>query len=191
MNPGIGDTSLSTDTMSPVTSAVRVSLQFLHLLFIHCFRVALTNIHTVHVGDGVFSRCLGIIICCDIFLTLVKYICIYCWWYRSNSESDVVGCFSSSFLITIGSGFSSLVGTFRLDVLVVGEWCGCHASSSACVFPIFIPVTWYYIVCCGLAVVGTLSSWSSFSSLTTVDSDLNGPWVVWLFSTDSNSWKLW
>ena len=47
-----------------------------------------------------------------------------------------MGRLSSSFLITIDGGLSSLVGPYRLNVGVAREWCVVLASSSACVRPI-------------------------------------------------------
>ena len=191
INPGIGYTSWLTDTMFPGTSSVCVSLQFLRLFFLRCFRVVLENIHTVHVDVGVFDRFPGIILCCDILISFLKEICINFWWYRSNLEAAIVGCLSSSSSVTIGGCLSYLVEKFLLNVAVVGEYRGRRASSSACVRPISRPVSRDHRVFHGLLGVGTFLSWSSSSSLITFDYVINGTCVVWCFSTNSNAWNFW
>ena len=75
--------------------------------------------HAVHVGVDVFARCLGIMLCCAIFLRFMKEICTNRWWCQSKSEAAVLVCLSSSSFITIYGGLSSLVGTFSLNVMVV------------------------------------------------------------------------
>ena len=75
--------------------------------------------HKLHVGVGVFSRCLGIMLCCVILLSFLKDICKNHRCYWTNSKVAVVSCLCLSSSITIGSGFSFNVRPFRLDIVVV------------------------------------------------------------------------
>ena len=91
MKPGVGDTSWSTDIISPGLVAVFSSFQFFFHLLLYCRRVAFTKRHALQVYMLQFARRLGMIFCFAIYCNLENKMWPKRWWYRSNSEAVVVG----------------------------------------------------------------------------------------------------
>ena len=67
MKPGVGDTSWSTDIISPGLVAVLSSFQCFWCFLLHCWRISFEKRHALQVGMLYFSRRLGLMFSFSIF----------------------------------------------------------------------------------------------------------------------------
>ena len=116
IKPGVGDTSWSTDTLSPACVGNAGDVAFVRDRCRHGLRCALPYMHAEHTGTGHFASRLGMMFNFAIACSLANPRWPHAWWYCSSSAVAVGVARSSSSRTIFGLDLAVAGGPLRFIV---------------------------------------------------------------------------